>query len=74
MPGAGITARNIAALAAATGAHEFHASAKHQLPSGMHHRRPLLSDMEGGELCSDVEQVRALVTALATTAQNPAGA
>jgi copper homeostasis protein len=74
MPGAGITAQNIAALATATGAHEFHASAKHQLPSGMHHRRPLLSDMEGGELCSDVEQVRALVTALATTAQNPAGA
>ena len=73
MPGAGITAQNIAALATATGAHEFHASAKHQLPSGMHHRRPLLSDMEGGELCSDVEQVRALVTALATTAQNPAG-
>jgi copper homeostasis protein len=73
LPGAGITAQNIAALATATGAHEFHASAKHQLPSGMHHRRPLLSDMEGGELCSDVEQVRALVTALATTAQNPAG-
>ena len=73
MPGAGITAQNIAALATATGAHEFHASAKHQLPSGMHHRRPLLSDMEGGELCSDVEQIRALVTALATTAQNPAG-
>jgi copper homeostasis protein len=73
MPGAGITAQNIAALATATGAHEFHASAKHQLPSGMHHRRPLLSDMEGGELCSDIEQVRALVTALATTAQNPAG-
>lgn len=73
MPGAGITAQNIATLATATGAHEFHASAKHQLPSGMHHRRPLLSDMEGGELCSDVEQVRALVTALATTAQNPAG-
>ena len=73
MPGAGITAQNIAALATATGAHEFHASAKHQLPSGMHHRRPLLSDMEGGELCSDVEQVRALVTALATTTQNPTG-
>jgi copper homeostasis protein len=68
MPGAGITARNIATLATATGAHEFHASAKHQLPSGMHHRRPLVSDMEGGELCSDVEQIRALVTALATTA------
>lgn len=72
MPGAGVTAHNIAALAAATGAHEFHASAKHQLPSGMHHRRPLLSDMEGGELGSDVEQVRALVVALqAQVHENP---
>lgn len=66
MPGAGITAQNIAALAAATGAQEFHASAKRQLPSGMHHRRPLLGDMEGGELRSDVEQIRALATALET--------
>jgi copper homeostasis protein len=64
MPGAGVSAQNIAALATTTGAHEFHASAKHQLPSGMHHRRPLLSDMEGGELGSDVEQVRALMMAL----------
>ncbi|MEO6799549.1 MAG: copper homeostasis protein CutC [Rhodanobacter sp.] len=73
MPGAGVTAQNIAALAAATGAQEFHASAKHQLPSAMQARRPLLSDMEGGELRSDVEQVRALVTALEKTAQNPTG-
>lgn len=64
MPGAGITAQNIAALAAATGAREFHASAKGQLPSGMQHRRPLLGDMQGGELRSDVEQVRALAMAL----------
>jgi len=70
MPGAGVTAQNIAALAAATGAHEFHASAKCQLPSGMQHRRPLLGEMEGGELRSDVEQVRALATALETLAQN----
>lgn len=64
MPGAGVTAQNIAALAAATGADEFHASAKHQLPSGMQHRRPLLGDMEGGELRSDAGQVRALAMAL----------
>lgn len=64
MPGAGITAQNIAALAAATGAREFHASAKRQLPSAMRHRRPLLGDMEGGELRSDVEQVRGLAMAL----------
>ncbi|MEO9216741.1 MAG: copper homeostasis protein CutC [Rhodanobacter sp.] len=64
MPGAGITAQNIAALAAVTGAHEFHASAKRPLPSGMRHRRPQLSNMESGELRSDVEQVRALTMAL----------
>ena len=73
MPGAGVTAQNIAALATATGAHEFHASAKRQLPSGMRHRRPLLGDMEGGELRSDAAQVRALATALETLVQNPTG-
>lgn len=66
MPGAGVTAQNIAALSAATGAREFHASAKGRLPSGMRHRRPLLDDMQGGELRSDAEQVRALVAALQT--------
>jgi len=65
MPGAGVTAANIASLAAATGARELHASAKRLLPSGMRHRRPALADMEGGEWRSDVEQVRALVAALA---------
>ena len=64
MPGAGVTESNIAALVAATGAHEIHASAKRQLPSGMRHRPPLLTDMQGGELRSDVEQVRALVRAM----------
>ncbi|MEV8519546.1 copper homeostasis protein CutC [Dyella marensis] len=64
MPGAGLTPQNIAALAEATGATELHASAKRQLPSGMRHQRPELHDMEGGEIRSDVEQVRALVAAL----------
>jgi copper homeostasis protein len=32
MPGAGIVASNLQSLAARTGAHEFHASAKHRLP------------------------------------------
>ena len=64
MPGAGVTPQNIAALAEATGATELHASAKRQLPSGMRHQRPELHDMEGGEIRSDVEQVRALVAAL----------
>ena len=71
MPGAGITPHNIAVLAAATGAREFHASAKYQLPSGMHHRQPRLADMQGGELRSDVEQVRALAMALGTSFAPP---
>ena len=64
MPGAGVTAANLATLAAATGAREFHASAKRQLASGMRHRPPRLADMQGGELRSDEAQVRALVQAL----------
>ncbi len=68
MPGAGVTARNIAELAAATGAREFHASAKRQLPSGMRHRQARLPDMELGELRSDAEQVRALAAALQASA------
>lgn len=64
MPGAGVTAANLATLADATGAREFHASAKRQLASGMRHRPPLLDDMQGGELRSDIEQVHALVRAL----------
>jgi copper homeostasis protein len=64
MPGAGVTAANLATLAAATGAREFHASAKRQLASGMRHRQPRLADMQGGELRSDEAQVRALVQAL----------
>jgi len=64
IPGAGVNAGNLAALAAATGAREFHASAKHRIPSGMRHRPARLADMQGGELRSDVEQVRALVQVL----------
>src|SRR3569623_999907 len=64
MPGAGIHAGNIAALAQATGAREFHASAKRSLPSGMHHRQPGLDDMATGEWRSDTTEVRAMVAAL----------
>lgn len=68
MPGAGITTANIADVAAATGAREFHASAKRRLPSGMQHRRSVLDDMGTGEWRSDVAQVRAMVAALAALA------
>ena len=64
MPGAGVHAGNIAALAQATGAREFHASAKRSLPSGMNHRQAGLEDMATGEWRSDAAEVRAMVSAL----------
>lgn len=64
MPGAGVTSSNIAALAKATGAHEFHASAKRAWPSAMQWQPEGLRDMQGGEWRTDVDEVRALSTAL----------
>jgi copper homeostasis protein len=64
MPGSGVNAGNIFELAAMTGASEFHASAKHTHKSGMRWRPELLRDMQGGELQSDVEQIRNMVAAL----------
>ncbi|MGY3038571.1 copper homeostasis protein [Rhodanobacter sp. TND4EL1] len=64
MPGAGITAHNIAELAMRTAAHQFHASAKHRLQSRMQHRHPHLDDMQQGELRSEVRAVQAMVMAL----------
>jgi len=64
MPGAGVDADNIAALRAATGAHEFHASAKRALASRMRHRPPRLADMQAGESRSDAGQIRRMVQAL----------
>lgn len=43
MPGCGINAANIAAIAAATGAREFHLSARTPLESAMRHRNPRVS-------------------------------
>ncbi|WP_329740516.1 copper homeostasis protein CutC [Dyella sp. A6] len=63
MPGAGVHAGNLAELALATGASDFHASAKRQHPSGMRiHAR--LGDMAGGEIRSDERDVRAMATVL----------
>jgi copper homeostasis protein len=64
MPGAGVDARNIATLARATGASEFHASAKRQRPSRMQHRRVGLEDMAAGEWRTDAAEVSAMVAAL----------
>jgi len=64
MPGAGVDAGNIGKLHEITGASEFHASAKRQHSSGMQRQPELLKDMQGGELRSDVEQIRGIVAAL----------
>jgi copper homeostasis protein len=64
MPGAGIRADNIVEVATATGAREFHASAKRDLPSGMHGMHTVLSDMTAGETRSDAKEVQALMAAL----------
>jgi len=68
MPGAGVDAGNIGKLRELTGAGEFHASAKRQHPSAMQWQPALLKDMQGGELRSDVEQVRGIVAALNSAA------
>ena len=65
MPGAGIDAGNIAALRTATGATEFHASARRGLPSAMRHQPNRLADMRGGEQRSDRDEIRRIVQALA---------
>lgn len=63
MPGAGIDSGNIATLAAATGAREFHASAKRTLASRFCIDTPF-ADMSAGESRTDEAEVRALVAAL----------
>lgn len=64
MPGAGIGVGNIAALMAATGAREFHASAKRALPPRMRFMPADALGMEGGETRSDAAEVRRIVEAL----------
>jgi copper homeostasis protein len=64
MPGAGVDEGNIGELMAITGASEFHASAKHQHQSGMQWQAPLLKEMQGGELRSDIKHIRNIVSAL----------
>ena len=64
MPGAGIEAGNIAALRQATGAREFHASAKRALPSLARFSPAQALGMTGGETRTDADEVRRLVAAL----------
>ena len=67
MAGAGVDAGNIGRLREMTGAQEFHASAKRQQLSGMRWKPALLTDMQGGEWRSDVEQIRGIVASLDRT-------
>jgi copper homeostasis protein len=65
MPGAGIEPGNVLDLREATRAREFHASAKKRLPSAMRRVPGDALGMGAGEIRTDVDTVRALVTALA---------
>jgi copper homeostasis protein len=62
MPGGGIDAHNIAAIAEATGAHEFHASAKVRVADRMQHAG--IGGMGGGDWQTDANEVRARVEVL----------
>jgi copper homeostasis protein len=64
MPGAGINSANIAAIRGATGADEFHASAKRTRTSATHWRPNRLIDMQGGELRSDCDEIWQMRAAL----------
>lgn len=68
MPGGGIDAHNIAAVAQATGAREFHASAKVRVADRMRHAG--ISGMGGGDWQTDAAEVRARVEALRTLASS----
>ena len=62
MPGGGIDTHNVAAIAQATGAREFHTSAKVRVPDRMRHAG--LGGMGGGDWQTDAGEVRARVNAL----------
>lgn len=62
MPGVGIDAHNIAAIARSTGAREFHASAKVRVPDRTQHAG--IGGMGGGDWQTDADEVRARVDAL----------
>lgn len=68
MPGAGIDADNVVALARATGAHEFHASAKRRVPARARPGAPALAGLGEAHFATDARRVRACVDALSTVA------
>lgn len=66
MPGAGIHSGNIAALATATGAREFHASTKATRTSSMQFQNPDLVGLSSSWQQTDLSSVRVLRHALDT--------
>ncbi|HJR12307.1 MAG TPA: copper homeostasis protein CutC [Rhodanobacteraceae bacterium] len=71
MPAGGITAQNIVAIANATGAREFHASAKRRITTRMDHRLPRLGEMDDAHWQTDATEVRARVDPLRTLSSSP---
>jgi len=68
MPGAGINSRNIAALRQATGAREFHASARRMAPNPVTYINPEVNDY-GHLYLADPDEVSAMVAALTNTGE-----
>lgn len=66
MPGAGINSRNIAALRQATGAREFHASARKIAPNPVTYINTAVNDY-GNLYLADEAEVSAMITALRST-------
>lgn len=64
MPGGGITAQNIAAIRDATGAVEFHASAKRRVTPRMRTMQARIGNMDDCDWQTDVEDVRERIAAL----------
>lgn len=76
MLGGGITPRNIAAIARATGTREFHASAKVRIGDRTHGARPGIGDMQADHWQTDEETVRGCVetlAALSSSSPSPTG-
>lgn len=64
MPGGGITAHNIAAIAVATGAREFHASAKVRAGDRLHQAHAAPAGLESDHWQTGAAEVRACIDAL----------
>lgn len=71
MPGGGITTQNIATIAKATGAREFHASAKVRVAGRMQFAHTAFSGMGDADWQTEATEVRARVDALRTLSSSP---